>query len=125
MLWSLSAVAGFVVLVIVFIAGYFSLTYLRDPVRTLTPFPVDKYLADFQPWSGGKFKADLTVVADLGWKADIGRLMVFNAPDDPRPIPVLIPPAVSTPTFSKGQNYHLALTVGEGGLIYADSCEKN
>ncbi len=106
------------------IGGYFTLTYLNDPLRILTPFPVDKYFADFQPLSGGKFRADFTVVADLGWKPDIGRLMVFNAPDDGRPIPVMIPPALSTLTFTKGQNYRVALGIGEGGLIYADSCQK-
>ena len=121
-LWIVSAVLGLVVLGNV---AYFTVRYLANPYRTLEPFPVDKYLADFQPLAGSKFGADLKVVADLGWKENIGRLMVFNAPNDARPILVLMPPKLAGIYFSKGQTYQVALEVGEGGLIYADSCDKD
>jgi hypothetical protein len=121
-LWIVSAVLGLVVLGNV---AYFTVRYLANPYRTLEPFPVDKYLADFQPLAGSKFGSDLKVVADLGWKENIGRLMVFNAPNDARPILVLIPPKLAGLYFSKGQTYQVALEVGEGGLIYADSCDKD
>jgi hypothetical protein len=76
--------------------------------------------------AGSKFKAELHVEADLGWKDGAGRLMLFSTPDDPRPVAVLIPPAVSNGIyFTKGQTYTLAIEVKEGGLIYADSCQKN
>ena len=121
-LWIVSAVLGLVVLGNV---GYFTFRYLNNPYRTLEPFSVDRYLADFQPLAGSKFGADLKVVADLGWKENIGRLMVFNAPNDSRPILVLMPPKLAGIYFSKGQTYQIALEVGEGGLIYADSCDKD
>jgi len=122
--WPMWVVSGVLVLMVLGNAGYFALKYLNDPYRTLEPFSVDKYLADFQPLAGSKFKADFKVVADLGWKEGVGRLMVFSAPNDSRPILVMIPPKLSGIFFSKGQSYQVSLEVGEGGLINADSCEK-
>jgi hypothetical protein len=121
-LWIVSAALGLVLLGNV---AYFTFRYLANPYRTLEPFSVDKYLADFQPLAGSKFGADLKVVADIGWKENTGRLMVFNAPNDSRPVLVLIPPRLAGIYFSKGQTYQVALEVGEGGLIYADSCDKD
>jgi hypothetical protein len=105
-------------------AGYFIYKYLEDPYRTLDPFPVDKYMSDYRSLAGAKFRADLKVSADLGWKADTGRLMVFTVANDTRPVVVLIPPKLGGIFFTKGQTYQASLEVGEGGLIYADSCDK-
>jgi len=85
---------------------------------------MDKYLADYRSMTGAKFKADLKVSADLGWKAETGRLMVFTLENDNRRLVVLIPPKLSGLYFTKGQNYQALLEVGEGGLVYADACEK-
>lgn len=85
---------------------------------------MDKYLSDYRSLAGAKFRADLKVSADLGWKAETGRLMVFTVENDNRPVVVLIPPKMGGIFFTKGQNYQASLSVGEGGLIYADSCEK-
>ena len=87
----------------------------EDPYRTLEPFPMDKYLADYRSMAGNKFKADLKVSADLGWKAETGRLMVFTCQNDNRPLVVLIPPKLERNLFTKGQNYQVSLEVGEGG----------
>jgi hypothetical protein len=122
--WPLWIVSGLLALVILGNSAYFVFKYLNDPYRTLELFSTDRYLADFQPLAGSKFRADFKVMADLGWKENIGRLMVFTAPNDARPILVLIPPKLSTIFFTKGQTYEVSLEVGEGGLIYADSCEK-
>jgi hypothetical protein len=56
---------------------------------------MDKYLADYRPLAGGKFKADLKVSNDLGWKPEIGHLMVFTVQDDSHALVVLIPPTMS------------------------------
>jgi hypothetical protein len=122
--WALWLVSSLLVLVIIGIMGYFTYKYLADPYRTLEPFPMDKYLADYRSMSGAKFKADLKVSADLGWKAETGRLMVFTIENDNRPLVVLIPPKLGGLFFEKGQNYQVSLEVGEGGLVYADTCEK-
>jgi hypothetical protein len=122
--WPLWIVSGFVGVVAIGVAAYFIYNYLTDPYRTLEPFPVDKYLSDYRSLAGAKFRADLKVSNDLGWKASTGRLMVFTVADGNRPVVVLIPPKLSGIFFTKGQNYEASLEVGEGGLIYADSCEK-
>jgi hypothetical protein len=122
--WPFWIVSGVLAFVILGNAAYFAFKYLNDPYRTLELFSTDRYLADFQPLAGSKFRADFKVMADLGWKENVGRLMVFTAPNDTRPILVLIPPKLSTIFFTKGQIYQVSLEVGEGGLIYADSCEK-
>ena len=122
--WALWLVSSLLVLVIVGIVGYFTYKYLSDPFRTLEPFPMDKYLADYRSMTGAKFKADLKVSADLGLKPETGRLMVFTLQNDNRSLVVLIPPKLDGLYFTKGQNYQASLSVGEGGLVYADSCEK-
>jgi hypothetical protein len=122
--WALWLVCALLALTIAGISGYFIFKYLNDPYRTLEPFPMDKYLADYRSMAGAKFKADLKVSADLGWNATTGRLMVFTVENDNRPLVVLIPPKFSGLFFTKGQNYQASLEVEEGGLVYADSCEK-
>jgi hypothetical protein len=122
--WALWLVSSLLVLVIIGIVGYLTYKYLGDPYRTLEPFPMDKYLADYRSMTGPKFKADLKVSADLGYTPEKGRLMVFTVQNDNRPLVVLIPPKLKDLYFTKGQNYQASLSVGEGGLVYADSCEK-
>jgi hypothetical protein len=122
--WPLWIVSSLLVLVVLGVIGYFTYSYLQDPYRTLETFPVDKYMSDYRSLTGAKFKVDLKVSADLGWKADVGRLMIFTVANDSRPVVILIPPRLSGIFFTKGQNYRAALEVGEGGLIYADTCEK-
>ena len=122
--WALWLVSSLLVLVIMGLCAYFTYQYVNDPYRTLESFPVDKYLSDYRSLSGARFKADLKVSADLGWKAGTGRLMVFTVGSDSRPVVVLIPPKLSGIFFTQGQSYQASLEVGEGGLVYADSCEK-
>jgi hypothetical protein len=122
--WALWIVSTLLVLLILGIIGFFTFRYLNDPFRTMDTFSMDKYLSDYRPLAGGKFKADLKVSADLGWKAETGHLMVFTVENDNRQIVVLIPPKLNGIYFTKGQSYLVALEVGEGGLVYADSCEK-
>lgn len=123
-MWALWTVSILLVLVVIGVVSYFTYNYLEDPYRTLEVFPVDKYMSDYRSLSGAKFKADVKVSADLGWKADVGRLMIFTVANDSRPVVVLIPPRLSGIFFTKGQNYRVSLEVGEGGLVYADTCEK-
>jgi len=107
-------------------AGICLMKYLSDPYRTLESFPVEKYFDSYSALAGSKFKAEFRVEADLGWKEGAGRLMLFSTQDDPRPMAVLIPVSVSNGIyFTKGQTYTAAIEVKEGGLIYADLCEKN
>ena len=122
--WALGIVSSLLIVVVAGILGYFGYKYMADPYRTLEAFPMDKYLADYRSMTGAKFKADLKVSNDLGFKPDTGRLMVFTLQNDSRPLVVLIPPKFGGLFFEKGQNYLVSLEVEDGGLVYADSCEK-
>lgn len=122
-LWG--ALAG-VFLIAGTIGGVFLIRHVNDPFRTLEPFPVAKYLDSHQALAGSKFRAEFEVVADLGWKENKGRLMLFASEDDARPIAVLVPaPVAKEIYFTKGQTYLTSIEVKEGGLIYADSVRKN
>jgi hypothetical protein len=122
--WALWIVSTLLLLVVAGVIGYFTYQYVEDPYRTLEEFPVDKFMSgDYRALTGAKFKADMKVSADLG-SSDVGRLMVFTVANDTRPLPVLIPTRLSGIYFTKGQNYRASLEVGQGGLIYADTCEK-
>lgn len=120
--WVIGIVCG---LAVVAGIGYAIMQYLNDPYRTLEPFPVDRYLSDYRSLSGSKFKAEAKVANDLGYDPAKGRLMTFQFGTDTHPVPVLIPPKFANIYFTKGQNYKISLEVGDGGLIYADSCEKD
>jgi len=122
--WALWLVSSLLILVLVGIIGFFAYKYLSDPYRTLEPFPMDKYLSDYRSLSGATFKADLKVSAVLGSKDETGRLMVFGFQNDSRTLVVLMPPKFNGLFFEKGQNYLVSLRVEDGGLVYADSCEK-
>jgi hypothetical protein len=118
--------AGLVLVIIGVVTGVFAMRYINDPYRTLEIFPVSKYLDNYQALAGSKYKANFRVEADLGWKEGAGRLMLFSTSDDPRPIAVLVPAAVAGGIyFTKGQTYTAEVEVKEGGLIYADSFQKN
>ena len=119
---------GIGLLLMVFAAAItvFAMRYLNNPYRTLEAFPVAKYLDDYHALAGSKYKADFRVEADLGWKEGAGRLMLFSTADDSRPIAVMIPAAVANGIyFTKGQTYTAEIEVKEGGLIYANSFQKN
>ncbi len=107
-------------------ANAFLPRYLKDPYRTLEAFPVAKYLESHRALAGSRFKAELRVEADLGWKEGVGRLMLFSTANDSRPIAVMVPAVVGKDIyFTKGQTYMAEVEVKEGGLIYANSCRKN
>ncbi len=115
-----------VIIAAVVVGKVFLSRYLNDPYRTLERFPVAKYLESHRALAGSKFKSELRVEADLGWKENVGRLMLFSTSDDSRPIAVMVPAAIGKDIyFTKGQTYVAEVEVKEGGLIYANSCRKN
>ncbi len=105
--------------------GTFVMQMLNDPLRTLEPFPIKKYLDGYQSLSGAKFFGNLRVENDLGWKDGVGRLMVFSLAEHSEPVVVMIPAEAAQTYFTKGQHYEAELEVREGGMIYANSIRKN
>lgn len=124
--WLLTIVAGLLLVLVGGLAGFYLLRYVNDPYRALAPFPVSLYFENYQGLAGSKFRAQLQVENDLGWKDGGGRLMLFSTKEDPRPMAVMIPAAVASGIyFTKGQIYLVQIEVKEGGLIYADSFQKD
>ena len=124
--WIWIVTAGFLLVVLGAIAATVSIRYINDPYRTLEEFPVGKYFDDYQSLAGSKYRVQLRVEADLGWKDNTGRLMLFSTADDPRPFAVMIPVGVANGiTFTKGQGYLAEIQIKEGGLIYANLFQKN
>ena len=107
------------------VGGTFLTRFLNDPLRTMEAFPTGKYFENYHSLAGSKFKGELRVEADLGWKEGVGRLMLFSTPSDSRSVAVLIPASMASIYFVKGQTYMAELEVKEGGLVYANSCKKN
>lgn len=107
------------------VGGTYVTRFLSDPLRTMEAFPVSKYFDNYHSLAGAKFKGELRVEADLGWKEGVGRLMLFSTSGDNRSIAVFIPGLQANIYFVKGQTYLAELEVKEGGLIYANSCKKN
>ena len=117
---------GLILIVVGAVAAVLAMRYINDPYRTLESFPVAKYLDNYQALAGSKYRANFRVEADLGWKDGAGRLMLFSTSDDSRPIAVLVPASVGNGIyFTKGQTYTAEVEVKEGGLIYANSFQKN
>lgn len=124
--FSIPLVTGIILLsATVGVGTFFLFAYLNDPYRKLEEFPIARYLESYQSLAGLKFRSDLRVEADLGWKDGAGRLMVFTPSGDTHQLAAFIPPSLTDVFFNKGQNYTAALEVKEGGLIYVDSCRKD
>ncbi len=121
---SLWITIGVLALALIGLGVFWATQYVNDPYRTLEEFSVDKYLSNYRAVAGARFKAQLKVEADLGWRMEKGRILVLTQGSDPRPIVVLFPPKLSQIVFTKGQLYLIELQVAEGGLIYANSCKK-
>lgn len=107
------------------IGGTYITRFLNDPLRTMEPFPAAKYFDNYRSLAGARFKGELRVEADLGWKEGVGRLMLFSTPSDSRAVAVMVPGSLANIYFVKGQTYVAELEVKEGGLVYANSCKKN
>jgi hypothetical protein len=114
-----------IIAIVVAIGAVLLMRFLNEPLRTLETFPTDKYFSSYQALQGAKFKGRLRVDADLGFKPDRGRLMVFTAETDSRPLVVFIPANLAGQYFNKGQFYLMQLDVREGGIIYASTCVKD
>lgn len=105
-------VGSFLALTVGIGVGGLAWSNLKDPLRTLPAFPIEKYLSDFESLLGASFKADFRVDADLGWQEGTGRLLVFSAIGDHfnrNRVAVLVPAEIGATTFDKNQVYRVEL----------------
>jgi hypothetical protein len=97
---------------------------LNDPFRTLQEFPADRYFENYQALAGARYKADLRVENELGFKEGVGKLMVLGTQNSRYSLPVLVSPELASTNFTKGQLYRFELIVREGGVIYGIRAKK-
>jgi len=121
---ALWAVLGAVGTMLALGVGYIVSTSLQDPFRTLDDFPTGKYLGDYESVVGSRFRADLTVDAELGGTFEKGRLLSFRDESSQKTFAVLVPPELAQIGFSKGQQYVAEIEVGPGGLVHAHGFKK-
>ena len=121
-LWAVLVAVGAVLMIGVVFVVYQS---LQDPFRTLDTFPTQRYLDNYEGVVGSRFRASLTVDAELGGTFDMGRLLTFREEVTQKPLAVLVPPNLAQTGFSKGQSYVAEVEVGQGGLIHAHGFKKN
>lgn len=121
-LWAL---IGAVSAVVIAAAIFLSMKVGTDPFRSLEEFPVETYLRNHESLLGSRFKAELTLEAELGGEMGRGRLFSFRSPSTGRIVPVLIPEHIQQGTFDRGQRYLLELEVRQGGTIQANGCRKS
>jgi len=115
-------VTGIVCLAV--LAFIFGQRALRDPLRTLQSFPVQEYYENYSSLEGTRFKAELKAVHQVGWKEDVGRLVVFNIDQTENPVVILISPKDEATSIKSGDRYLAEIRVTEGGLLTAQNLRK-
>lgn len=116
--------AGFLTALLLGFGGLQLQSILNDPYRTLETFPADRYLDNYQSLAGGRYKADLRVENELGYREGVGKLMVLGTENSRYSVPVLVSPELASISFTKGQLYRFELIIREGGVIYGIRAKK-
>lgn len=116
--------AGFLTALLIGLVAFQAREFLSDPYRTLEPFSAERYLENYQALAGGRFRADLRVENELGFREGVGKLMVMGMENSRHSVPVLIVPELAGTVFTKGQLYRFELNVREGGVIYGTRAKK-
>lgn len=122
---------GILVVVVLLIAGgavgtYYLSGTVNDPYRTLQGLDLQAYYENANSLRSNEYKIDGTVVNQLKWDPQQGRLFSFevSGPGGDRPVGVLIPPELSTVNIQKGQQFALKVEVGSGGILLARDLRK-
>ncbi len=116
-----SIIGGLLVLAI---AVFFIQKALNDPLRTLREFPVAEYYENHASLEGTRFRARLKTVEQLGWKEEIGRLIICSVGDGDQRVVVLVDQKFDGISFAAGDVYDVELRVLEGGLLSASQFRK-
>jgi len=116
--------AGFLTALVLGLGALQLQNVLSDPFRTLEEFPAERYLDNYQSVAGGRYKADLRVENELGFREGVGKLMVLGTENSRHSVPVLVAPELAATIFTKGQLYRFELIVREGGLVYGIRAKK-
>jgi len=108
-----------ITLAVVIIAGIaiFSMGLFFNPLRTLREFPAQEYYDNHATLQGTRYRSNLTITGQIGWKNDLGRLVNCTSGDGKSPLVVLIPAKFDSIPMEAGEHFQAELLVAEGGLI--------
>lgn len=106
-------------------AVIFSKELFFSHLRTLREFPVQEYYENQTSLEGTRFRADLTIAGQIGWKETLGRLVNCTVGDGKLPVVVLVPPKFDSTSMEAGRQFQAELLVTEGGLIKVNFLKPN
>jgi hypothetical protein len=103
----------------------FSTGAFFNPLRTLRKFPVQEYYDNHSSLEGTRFRAELTIAGQIGWKENLGRLVNCNLEGVKSPVVVLLSPKFDSTPMEAGEHFQAELLVAEGGLIKVNFLSPN
>jgi len=114
LIWGIVILLGLVLIggIVAFSSGIFF-----NPLRTLREFPVQEYYDNHATLEGTRFRGDLTVSGQIGWKENLGRIVNCTLENGKSPVVVLIPQKYDSTPMEAGAHFEAELLVAEGGLI--------
>ena len=104
--------------------GYWVITQLGDPFRTVAAFPVGAYLESSNSLRGNVYRIEGTVANQLGWAPTAGRLYSVDVEGSSDVLPVLIPGKFNAVNLQKGQRFLFEVEVGDKGILRARALRK-
>lgn len=96
-----------------------------SPLRTLREFPAQDYYENPATLEGTRYRGDLTVAGQIGWKESQGRLVNCMVGAGKSPVVVLIPQKYDSTPMETGEHFEAELLVAEGGLIKVNFLKAN
>ena len=115
--WFVVALAG----------GYFLISRVNNPYRTMQPLDVPAYLESANSLRGNTYKMTGTIWNSLAWSPVLGRLFSVEVPSASggvEVLPVLIPADLNRVNIQKGQRFQFKVEVNENGLLLARDLNK-
>jgi hypothetical protein len=94
-----------------------------DPYRTMSPLPVQDYLANSNSLRGNSYKVDATVVESLKYSPTLGRLFSVDVQGSDR-LPVLVPAEFNHVNIERGQRFFFKVEVEEKGVLRVHDVKK-
>lgn len=107
-------------------AGFFLVSRVNDPYRTLAPLDVAAYLENSNSLRGNNYKLSAGIWNSLAWSTQAGRLfsVEVNTGSSTEVLPVLIPVEFNQINIQKGQHFDFSVVVDEKGILTVKGLNK-
>ncbi len=91
--------------------------------QQLDPLPVRDYLDAPGNFLGNHYQIVAIIESQLAYREGVGRLVAVEPEGSELPVPVFVPSAKAQ-TLNVGQQYRMAVTIREQGLIIVEQLQK-